>query len=72
MTGLRKVDRLRKLLLILPCNEEMEEVLDTAALAAQMDDPDRLVWARSDPRLCGPDRGDALIFLQANRHFSGA
>jgi heterodisulfide reductase subunit A len=65
MAGLRKEDRLRKLLLILPCDEQMEEVLDTAALAAQMDDPDRLVWARSDPRLCGTDRQDAMVEMIA-------
>ncbi|NIP35952.1 MAG: NAD(P)-binding protein, partial [Thermoplasmata archaeon] len=63
MPGLRKVDRLRKLLLILPCHEQMDEVLDTKALTAQMDDPDGLVWARTDPRLCGPDRGEVLAEL---------
>jgi len=63
MTGLRKVDRLRKLVLILPCHEQMEEVLDTKAMAEQIDDPDHLVWARADARLCGPDRADALAEL---------
>ncbi len=65
MPGLRKVENLHKLLLILPCHEEMEEMLDTKALAASMDDPEALVWARSDPRLCGPDRGDGLAELIA-------
>ncbi|MCK4969771.1 MAG: FAD-dependent oxidoreductase, partial [Thermoplasmata archaeon] len=32
-------------------------------MATQMDNPDHLVWARSDARLCGPDRGDALAEL---------
>ncbi len=63
MPGLRKVERLRKLLLILPCHEEVESVLDTAALAKEMDDPTALVFARSDPRLCGPDRTKAVAEL---------
>jgi heterodisulfide reductase subunit A len=63
MPGLRKVDRLRKLLLILPCNEELEELLDTQSLAEELDDPDNLVWARADPRLCGPDRSNAVADL---------
>ena len=55
MPGLRKVDRLRKLLLILPCHEEMEALLDTRSLAAEIDAPDDLVFARTDIRLCGPE-----------------
>ncbi len=63
MPGLRKVTRLRKLLLILPCHEEMEEMLDTAAMARDLDDPEDLVWARADPRLCGPEADRALAEL---------
>ncbi|MCK5251988.1 MAG: hypothetical protein KAQ96_03530, partial [Thermoplasmata archaeon] len=63
MPGERKVDRLKKLLLILPCDEEMEERLDTKSLAEEMDDPENWVFARSDPRLCGPDRSDHIADL---------
>ena len=60
MPGLRRVTKLRKLLLLLPCDPHTEEVLDTASLASEMDDPDDLVWARSHPGLCGPDSSSVL------------
>jgi len=63
MAGLKKVDRLKKLLLILPCDEDMEELLDTKSLAEEIDDPENWVFARSDPRLCGPDRSDYIADL---------
>jgi heterodisulfide reductase subunit A len=63
MSGLRRVTKLRKLLLLLPCDEEMEEMLDTGSMAEDLDSPDNLVWARSDPRLCGPDAAAALAEL---------
>ena len=65
MPGLRRMERLRKLVLILPCNDGMEGLLDTKALAEELDDPDGRVFARSDVRLCGPDRTATLAELVA-------
>jgi heterodisulfide reductase subunit A-like polyferredoxin len=63
MPGLKRQDRLSKLVLLLPCDEELEATLDTASLAKELDDPDRHVFARSDERLCGPDRTEVLAAL---------
>ena len=60
MPGLKRRERLLKLVLLPPCDDAFKATVDLGELARQLDSPDEATIAVVDDRLCGPGMDAAV------------